>query len=84
MEDYTELMYERRRSTRDVPWTDKPSVFASRRKRTGNQEYHIETMVVADKKMTQYHNTDDDLIHYILTLMSHVRITFLFVYNLTF
>lgn len=45
--------------------------------RSGNhQEFHIETLIVADKTMAQYHNTDEDLNHYILTLMSHVALLF--------
>lgn len=67
--DYAE---ERRRSTRDLSWTEKSVEFIPIEENNSNQEYHIATMVVADKKMAQYHNTDEDLIHYILTLMSHV------------
>ncbi|XP_021942185.1 A disintegrin and metalloproteinase with thrombospondin motifs 20-like isoform X2 [Zootermopsis nevadensis] len=41
-----------------------------RNKRSYSQEYFIELMVVADKKMAEYHG--DGLYHYILTLMSIV------------
>lgn len=40
--------------------------------RSYSQEYFIEIMVVADKKMAEYHG--DGLYHYILTLMSIVSI----------
>jgi hypothetical protein len=43
-----------------------------RSKRSYSQEYFIEIMVVADKKMAEYHG--EGLYHYILTLMSIVSI----------
>jgi hypothetical protein len=43
-----------------------------RNKRSYSQEYFVEIMVVADKKMADYHG--DGLYHYILTLMSIVSI----------
>jgi hypothetical protein len=64
----------RRRSKRSL---DDEYHFASeinkpkRRKRSYSQERFIEIMVVADKKMAEYHG--DSLYHYILTLMSIVR-----------
>jgi hypothetical protein len=47
-----------------------------RKKRSYSQEYFIEIMVVADKKMAEYHG--DGLYHYILTLMSIVSTLLLF------
>jgi len=47
----------------------------NRRKRSYSQERFIEIMVVADKKMAEYHG--DSLYHYILTLMSIVRLLLL-------
>lgn len=43
-----------------------------RTKRT-DHEYFIEVLVVADKKMAEYHGSHDNLVQYILTLMSHVN-----------
>jgi hypothetical protein len=48
---------------------------ADRSKRSYSQEYFVEIMVVADKKMAEYHG--DGLYHYILTLMSIVSILYL-------
>ena len=49
-----------------------------RQKRSFSQERFIEIMVVADKKMAEYHG--DSLYHYILTLMSIVRLLLLLFY----
>lgn len=43
-----------------------------RKKRAGSNEYFVEVLIVADRNMALYHKTTEDLIHYILTLMSHV------------
>lgn len=60
---------------RDVSWMKHGNLGASYRPgHPGNREYVIETLVVADKKMAEYHRTDENLMHYILTLMSHVNI----------
>lgn len=42
------------------------------RKHSESDEYYIEILIVVDKVMYEHHRTSDDLIHYILTLMSHV------------
>lgn len=57
---------------RHLSWVYKSLDNSKRKKRTGSNEYIIEILVVADKNMAQYHKTKEDLIHYILTLMSHV------------
>lgn len=41
-----------------------------------NQPYYIATMVVTDRKMSEYHKNEDDLTRYILTLMSHAALLF--------
>lgn len=47
-----------------------PTIFKSRKKRSSSLEHVVELMVVADKKMAEYHG--DKLQNYILTLMSIV------------
>lgn len=53
-----------------------PGTTGSATYQSKNREYFIETLVVADKKMAEYHKTDEQLIHYILTLMSHVALLY--------
>lgn len=53
-------------SSTGIPYTPK-----SRKKRSLSSEYVVELMIVADKKMADYHG--DALHNYILTLMSIVR-----------
>lgn len=48
-----------------IPYTPK-----SRKKRSSSSEYVVELMIVADKKMAEYHG--EELHNYILTLMSIV------------
>lgn len=71
---YYDTSFEKRRSIRDISASEEAFEFLPVRRKSGNQEYHIEILIVADKTMSQYHNTKDDLTHYILTLMSHVSI----------
>lgn len=54
-------------SSTGIPYTPK-----SRKKRSSSSENIVELMVVADKKMADYHG--DELHNYILTLMSIVRV----------
>ncbi|KAF5275467.1 hypothetical protein FQR65_LT16661 [Abscondita terminalis] len=72
------FLIENRRSTRDILYETDNTEFVpiAPTPRSGNQEFHIETLIVADKSMAEYHNTDEDLNHYILTLMSHVALLF--------
>ncbi|KAJ8950765.1 hypothetical protein NQ318_011258 [Aromia moschata] len=58
------MMDELSRTTRDIEW----SSFAKTSK-----EFFIKVLVVADNSMVKYHVTEENLTHYILTLMSHVR-----------
>lgn len=52
--------------------TSLPSIRKLRKKRSLTSEYVVELMVVADKKMAEYHGKE--LHNYILTLMSIVSI----------
>lgn len=61
-------MKESRRTTRDIG----NSYHIEYQPRHSNHEYFIEVMVVADKRMADYHK--EKLHFYIMTLMSHVRI----------
>lgn len=54
------------RTTRNTDWMENYE--------KSSHEYFIKLLIVADKTMVQYHKTDDGLKHYILTLMSHVRL----------
>lgn len=54
-------------SSTSMPYTQK-----SRKKRSLNEENVVELMIVADKKMADYHG--EELHSYVLTLMSIVRI----------
>lgn len=56
-------------TTTGIPYTPTPK---SRMKRSLSSENIVELMVVADKKMAEYHG--DELHNYILTLMSIVRV----------
>lgn len=56
---------------RFVSSTGIPYMPKSRKKRSSSSENIVELMVVADKKMADYHG--DELHNYILTLMSIVR-----------
>lgn len=56
--------------------TGTPYAQKSRKKRSLSSEYVVELMIVADKKMADYHG--DALHNYILTLMSIVRDYFYF------
>jgi len=64
-----------KRSLNDEYHYDSEINKSERRKRSYSQERFIEIMVVADKKMAEYHG--DSLYHYILTLMSIVRLLLL-------
>lgn len=59
-----------------VPYTPTTK---SRKKRSLSSENIVELMVVADKKMADYHG--DELHNYILTLMSIVRVFLIFIYS---
>lgn len=48
----------------------------TRQEWTVNHEFFVEVMVVADKKMLDYHKTKEDLLVYIKALMHHVRLAF--------
>lgn len=48
--------------------------YGARRKRTN--EYVIEIQVVVDKSTAEYHKTEENLQHYVFTLMSHVWLLF--------
>lgn len=45
----------------------------TRQEWTVNHEFFVEVMVVADKKMLDYHKTKEELLVYIKALMHHVR-----------
>jgi hypothetical protein len=64
-----------KRSVDDDLYDESGLHMLQRSKRSYSQEYFIEIMVVADKKMAEYHG--DGLYHYILTLMSIVSILLL-------
>lgn len=38
-----------------------------------SHNYFVEVMLVVDKSMIDYHKTEENLNHYIMTLMNHVR-----------
>lgn len=61
-----------KRITRDVGKLHRYNGYEIRKSSGGHHEYFIKTMVVADRLMLEYHKTREDLVHYILTLMSHV------------
>jgi hypothetical protein len=69
-----------KRSLNDKYYYDSEINIPKRRKRSYSQERFIEIMVVADKKMAEYHG--DSLYHYILTLMSIVRLLLLLLLKL--
>lgn len=59
----------------DFPSANRSSRHGSRRKkRSPFQEHFIEIMVVADRKMVEYHGSN--LIFYVLSLMSSVSIPY--------
>lgn len=62
------------RTTRQAHWAlDEEDDTNFERKRS---EYYVKVLVVADRSMMQYHQSDEDLRHYILTLMSHVALLY--------
>ena len=50
------------------------SAFTSRRKRSVSVERNVETLVVADRKMTEFYS-NEDIETYILTVMNMVLIS---------
>lgn len=79
-EPYTEKIESYSRPARDLSWFQNSFIDDTvKGKRTENNEYYVEILIVVDKHMYKYHRTSDDLIHYILTLMSHVSDFFLFI-----
>lgn len=69
----TEKLESYSRPARDLSWFQRSfSEDTTKKKRSDNNEYYVEILIVVDKHMYEYHRTSDDLIHYILTLMSHV------------
>lgn len=63
-------------STTGIPYVPIPK---SRKKRSLSSENIVELMVVADKKMADYHG--EELHNYILTLMSIVRVFEIVIYS---
>ncbi|XP_018561715.1 A disintegrin and metalloproteinase with thrombospondin motifs 9 isoform X2 [Anoplophora glabripennis] len=64
--DYS-ILDELSRATREIEWGSYAKT---------SQEYFVKVLVVADESMVKYHVRDDDLHHYILTLMSHVSLIY--------
>lgn len=64
------------RAQRDTEWVSSSSTNRNEHSSNNNNEYFIKVLVVADKTMLDYHQRDDDLQHYILTLMSHVALLY--------
>lgn len=60
------------RPARDLSWFQRSFSDGAKRKRSDSNEYYVEILIVVDKHMYEYHRNSDELIHYILTLMSHV------------
>lgn len=88
-DDFSEISTEKlesySRPARDLSWFQRsfPDDSSAKRKRSDSNEYYVEILIVVDKHMYDYHRTSDDLIHYILTLMSHVSLL-LFFYSVVF
>ncbi|KAJ8921175.1 hypothetical protein NQ315_013647 [Exocentrus adspersus] len=55
------------RTPREIEWSSYAKT---------SKEYFVKVLVVADRTMVKYHVRDEDLEHYILTLMSHVSLLF--------
>lgn len=72
------------RSMLDRSWLHKSFKTGRKKRKSENNEYFIEILLVVDKGMAEYYKSSgEDLIHYILTLMSHVSIS-IFEYFYTF
>lgn len=58
------------RTTREASW---PVNYENDRK---TNEYFLKVLVVADRSMVQYHQSTEELKHYILILMSHAALIY--------
>lgn len=70
----TERVESYSRPARDLSWYQRSFSEGVKRKRSESNQYYVEILIVVDKHMYEYHKTSEALIHYILTLMSHVSI----------